>query len=81
MLIYSAIKVSAEHRLAEGHGVMVVDPEHYAGLVSMSVYVWVTSENQLAKLALRGSSVLTQDFRGPRMGCHSGGLVRLNSCA
>ena len=33
------------------------------------------------EVALRGSSVLTQDFRGPQMGCHSGGLLRLNSCA
>ena len=31
--IYSEIKVIAEHRLAEGRGVMVVDPAHYAGLV------------------------------------------------
>jgi transposase len=31
--IYSEIKVIAEHRLAEGRGVMVVDPTHYAGLV------------------------------------------------
>src|SRR6185295_4992622 len=30
--------------------------------------VWVTPEDQLAKVALRGSSVLTQDFRGPQMG-------------
>jgi len=29
----------------------------------------VTPENQLAELALRGSSVLPQDFRGPQMGC------------
>src|SRR5260370_38023296 len=28
--------------------------------------VWVTPENRLAKLALRGSSVLPQDFRGPQ---------------
>jgi predicted component of viral defense system (DUF524 family) len=32
------------------------------------ITVWVTPENQLAELALRGSSVLTQDFRGPQMG-------------
>jgi hypothetical protein len=32
------------------------------------ITVWVTPENQLAKLALRGSSVLPQDFRGPQMG-------------
>lgn len=30
--IYSEIKVIAEHRLAEGRGVMVSDPAHYAGL-------------------------------------------------
>src|SRR5260370_16598346 len=30
--IYSDIKVIAEHRLAEGRGVMVTDPAHYAGL-------------------------------------------------
>ena len=30
--IYSEIKVIAEHRLAEGRGVMVIDPAHYAGL-------------------------------------------------
>jgi len=43
--------------------------------------VWVTPENQLAKVALRGSSVLTQDFRGPQRGCHSGRQAWLNSCA
>src|SRR5260370_42594876 len=32
------------------------------------ITVWVTPENQLAELALRGSSVLPQDFRGPQMG-------------
>jgi hypothetical protein len=30
--IYSDIKVIAEHRLAEGRGVMVSDPKHYEGL-------------------------------------------------
>src|SRR5436305_12382778 len=30
--IYSDIKVIAEHRLAEGRGVMVCDPAHYQGL-------------------------------------------------
>jgi transposase len=30
--IYSDIKVIAEHRLAQGRGVMVTDPAHYAGL-------------------------------------------------
>ena len=30
--IYCEIKVIAEHRLAEGRGVMVVNPAHYAGL-------------------------------------------------
>src|SRR2546426_1925324 len=30
--IYSGIKVIAEHRLAEGRGVMVTDPAHYEGL-------------------------------------------------
>src|SRR2546427_755532 len=30
--IYSEIKVIAEHRLAEGRGVMVSDPAHYEGL-------------------------------------------------
>jgi hypothetical protein len=30
--IYSDIKVIAEHRLAEGRGVMVSDPAHYEGL-------------------------------------------------
>jgi len=43
-----------------------------AGALSISFIVlftvWVTPENQLAELALRGSSVLTQDFRGPQMG-------------
>jgi hypothetical protein len=34
----------------------------------LSITVWVTPENQLAELALRGSSVLTQDFRGSQMG-------------
>src|SRR5262249_54497692 len=32
------------------------------------ITVWVTPENQLAELALRGSSVLAQDFRGPQIG-------------
>jgi len=32
------------------------------------ITVWVTPENQLAKLALRGSTVLPQDSRGPPMG-------------
>src|SRR5215470_5966145 len=32
--------------------------------------IWVTPENQLAKLALRGSSVLPQDFRGLQMECN-----------
>ena len=32
------------------------------------ITVWVTFENQLAKLTLRGSSPLPQDFRGPQMG-------------
>src|SRR5215831_16716970 len=32
------------------------------------ITVWVTPENRLAELALRGSSVLTQDFRSPQMG-------------
>jgi IstB-like ATP binding protein len=32
------------------------------------ITVWVTSENQLAKFAVRGSSVLTQGFRGPQAG-------------
>src|SRR6516164_10881068 len=43
-----------------------------AGVLSVSFFllitIWVTPENQLAELALRGSSVLTQDFRGPQMG-------------
>src|SRR5215471_12762892 len=43
-----------------------------AGVLSISFCllftVWVTPENQLAEFALRGSSVLTQDFRGPQMG-------------
>jgi hypothetical protein len=43
--------------------------------------IWVTPEYQLAKFALRGSSVLPQDFRGPQMGSHSGGSIRVNSCA
>jgi hypothetical protein len=30
--IYSDIKIIAEHRLAEGCGVMVSDPKHYEGL-------------------------------------------------
>jgi hypothetical protein len=30
--IYSDVKVIAEHRLAEGQGVMVIDPAHYEGL-------------------------------------------------
>src|SRR5450755_4563025 len=45
-----------------------------AGLLSLCFFllitVWVTPENQLAKLALRGSSVLPQDFRGPQVGFH-----------
>src|SRR5205809_7352010 len=32
------------------------------------ITVWVTPENQLAELALRGSSVLTQDLRVPKWG-------------
>jgi hypothetical protein len=32
------------------------------------ITIWVTPENQLAKFALRGSSVLSQVFRGPQMG-------------
>jgi transposase len=31
--IYSGAKVVAEHRLAEGRGVMVIDPAHYQGLM------------------------------------------------
>ena len=31
--IYSGIKVVAEHQLAKGRGVMVIDPAHYKGLV------------------------------------------------
>src|SRR6516225_5831410 len=46
-----------------------------AGLLSVSFFllitVWVTPENQLAELALHGSTVLTQDFRGPQMGWFS----------
>src|SRR5690348_15197310 len=44
-----------------------------AGVLWISFFllitVWVTPENQLAEFLLRGSSVLTQDFRGPQMGC------------
>src|ERR1700674_1866292 len=32
------------------------------------ITIWVTPESQLAKFALRGSSVLHQDFRGPQVG-------------
>jgi len=31
--IYSGLKVVAEHPLAEGRGVMVIDPTHYQGLM------------------------------------------------
>jgi len=33
--IYSDVKIVAEHRLAEGRGVMVSDPAHYEGLAEM----------------------------------------------
>src|SRR5205085_12273458 len=33
--IYSDVKVVAEHRLAEGRGVMVSVPAHYEGLAQM----------------------------------------------
>jgi len=36
------------------------------------ITVWVTPESQLAELALLGFSVLSQDFRGPQMGCSIG---------
>jgi hypothetical protein len=38
--------------------------------------IWVTPESELAKVVLRGSSVLTQEFRGPQMGCDSTGSNR-----
>src|SRR5262245_20054985 len=38
--------------------------------------IWVTPEIELTKVALRGSSVLTQEFRGPQMGCNSSGSDR-----
>ena len=31
--IYSGMQVIAEHQLAEGRGVMVIDPAHYQGLM------------------------------------------------
>src|SRR5215469_15806247 len=40
--------------------------------------IWVTPENRLAKLALRGSSVLTQYFRGPQMASDSGWVKTLS---
>ena len=44
------------------------------GLFSLCFFqfftVWVTPENRLAKLALRGSSVLPQDFRGLQTCAH-----------
>jgi transposase len=49
--IYSDIQVIAEHRLAEGRGVMVTDPAHYAGL----------SENRRA----RGPAPPTEGSPGP----------------
>src|SRR6185437_14713004 len=39
--------------------------------------IWVTPGNQFAKLALRDSSVLTQDFRGSPNGCPHLGRRRL----
>src|SRR5215469_12409070 len=55
-----------------GLGITASDP-CLAGVLRVCSFVlftiWVTPENRLAKLALRGSSVLTQDFRGPQMGC------------
>jgi hypothetical protein len=33
------------------------------------ITIWVTPENQLAESTLRGSSVLTQDFRRSQMAC------------
>src|SRR5213594_2166245 len=45
----------------------------FLSLCSLLLFtVWVTSENQLAKLVLRGSSVLPQDFRGPQTGLSFG---------
>ena len=35
--------------------------------LSVLFTIWVAPENRLAKFALRGSSVLTQDSRGPQM--------------
>jgi hypothetical protein len=38
--------------------------------------IWVTPESELTKVGLRGSSVLTQEFRGPQMGCELTGSDR-----
>src|SRR2546426_5044451 len=51
---------------------MTSSPPCLAGFFSLCSFllftVWVTSANQLAKSALRGSTVLPQDFRGPPTG-------------
>ena len=39
------------------------------------------SRKSAREVALRGSSVLPQDFRGPQMGSQSGRSIRVNSYA
>src|SRR5215831_3026072 len=64
-----------------GLGMTASDP-CLAGVLHICSFVlftiWVTPENRLAKLALRGSSVLTQYFRGPQMACDSGWVKKLS---
>src|SRR5215472_18483005 len=64
-----------------GLGMTASDP-CLAGVLHVCSFVlftiWVTPENRLAKLALRGSSVLTQYFRGPQMACDSGWVKKLS---
>src|SRR5215472_19367291 len=64
-----------------GLGMTATDP-CLAGVLHVCSFVlftiWVTPENRLAKLALRGSSVLTQYFRGPQMACDSGWVKKLS---
>src|SRR6516225_3394895 len=64
-----------------GLGITASDP-CLAGVLRVCSFVlftiWVTPENRLAKLALRGSSVLSQYFRGPQMACDSGWVKTLS---
>src|SRR5215467_3733772 len=64
-----------------GLGMTASDP-CLAGVLHVCSFVlftiWVTPENRLAKLALRGSSVLTQYFRGPQMARDSGWVKTLS---